>query len=121
MFESSSDWPTREWIERAVINQHDGLKRKSCAARSKAMLAGCGSGHKSNLPSLSYMPTYRSHGSRVQRIRRQTINGFSTGTTVGAAVAATTSGGSKSRTRSARGGYDNDEVYKLIIRAGYYF
>ena len=26
MLESSSDWPTREWIERAVINQYERLE-----------------------------------------------------------------------------------------------
>ena len=28
MFESSSDWSTREWIKRATINQIDWLKLK---------------------------------------------------------------------------------------------
>ena len=35
--ESSSDWPTREWIERAVINRYEWLE--SSAAGSRAMLS----------------------------------------------------------------------------------
>ena len=38
MLESSSDWPTREWIERAVINQYERLESKKSAAGSRAML-----------------------------------------------------------------------------------
>ena len=38
MLESSSGWPTREWIERAVINQYERLESEKSAARSRAML-----------------------------------------------------------------------------------
>ena len=34
MLKSSSDWPTREWIEGAVINQYERLKIEKSAAWS---------------------------------------------------------------------------------------
>ena len=46
MLESSSDWPTREWIERAVINQYERLENKKSAAGSRAMLST--RGHRRN-------------------------------------------------------------------------
>ena len=42
MLESSSDWPTREWIERAVINQYERLECEKSAAGSRAMLSARG-------------------------------------------------------------------------------
>ena len=39
MLESSSDWPTRESIERAVINQYERLECEKSAAGSRAMLS----------------------------------------------------------------------------------
>ena len=42
MLESSSDWPTREWIERAAINQCDQLECEKSAAGSRAMLSARG-------------------------------------------------------------------------------
>ena len=46
MRESSSDWPTREWIERAVINQYERLEREKSAAGSRAILST--RGHRRN-------------------------------------------------------------------------
>ena len=46
MLENSSDWPTREWIERAVINQYGRLESEKSAAGSRAMLAA--RGHRRN-------------------------------------------------------------------------
>ena len=46
MLESSSDWPTREWIERAVINQYKRLESEKSAAGSRAMLSP--RGHRRN-------------------------------------------------------------------------
>ena len=46
MLESSSDWPTREWIERAVINQYERLEIEKSAARSRAILSA--RGHRRN-------------------------------------------------------------------------
>ena len=46
MLESSSDWPTREWIERAVINQYERLENEKSAAGSIAMLST--RGHRRN-------------------------------------------------------------------------
>ena len=46
MLESSSDWPTREWIERAVVNQYERLEREKFSARSRAMLSS--RGHRRN-------------------------------------------------------------------------
>ena len=46
ILESSSDWPTREWIERAVINQYERLEREKFAAGSRAMLSA--RGHRRN-------------------------------------------------------------------------
>ena len=42
MLESSSDWPTREWIERAVINQYERLESEISVAGSRAMLSARG-------------------------------------------------------------------------------
>ena len=39
MLESSSDWPTREWIARAVINQYERLESEKSAAGSRATLS----------------------------------------------------------------------------------
>ena len=41
MIKSSSDWPTREWIERAVINQYERLESEKSAAGGRAMLSAC--------------------------------------------------------------------------------
>ena len=38
MLESSSDWPTREWIKRAAINQYERLECEKSTAGSRAML-----------------------------------------------------------------------------------
>ena len=46
MLESSSDWPTREWIELAVINQYRRLESEKSAAGSRAMLFA--RGHRLN-------------------------------------------------------------------------
>ena len=46
MLESSSDWPTREWIDRAVINPYERLECKNSAAESRVMLSA--RGHHSN-------------------------------------------------------------------------
>ena len=42
MLESSSDWPTREWIERAVVSQYERLESEKFAAGSRAMLSAHG-------------------------------------------------------------------------------
>ena len=44
--ESSSDWPTRKWIERAVINHYECLESEKSAAGSRAMLSA--RGHRRN-------------------------------------------------------------------------
>ena len=46
MLESSSDWPTREWIDRAAINQNEWLECEKTAAGSRAMLSA--RGHRRN-------------------------------------------------------------------------
>ena len=46
ILKSSSDWPTREWIERAVINQYEWLECEKYAARSRAVLSA--HGHRRN-------------------------------------------------------------------------
>ena len=46
MLESSSDWPTREWIERAVISQSERPKYEKSAAGSRALLSA--RGHRRN-------------------------------------------------------------------------
>ena len=50
MLESSSNWPTREWVERAVINQYKWLESKKSAARSRAMWSARGHRHNDNSP-----------------------------------------------------------------------
>ena len=49
MLESSSDWPTREWIERTVINQYERLESGKYAAGSRAMLSARGH-HRNDIP-----------------------------------------------------------------------
>ena len=49
MLESSSNWPTREWIERAVINQYERLESEQSAAGSRAMLSAHGH-HRNDTP-----------------------------------------------------------------------
>ena len=39
MLKSSSDWPTREWIERAVVDQYERLESEKSAAGAKVMIA----------------------------------------------------------------------------------
>ena len=56
MLESSSDWPTREWIERAVINQYERLESEKSAAGSRAMLSARGHRRNDNPPHL--MPPF---------------------------------------------------------------
>ena len=46
MLENSSDWPTRELIERAVINQYERLKNEKSSAGRRAMLSA--RGHRRN-------------------------------------------------------------------------
>ena len=46
VLESSSNWPTREWIDRAVINQYNRLECGKSAAGSRAMLSA--HGHRRN-------------------------------------------------------------------------
>ena len=50
MLESSSDWPSREWIERAVMSQYDRLRAEESAAGSKAMFAARSNARKSKAP-----------------------------------------------------------------------
>ncbi|CAN0326139.1 unnamed protein product [Ascophyllum nodosum] len=50
MLESSSDWPTREWIERAVINQYERPKCEKSAAGSRVMLSARGYRRNDKLP-----------------------------------------------------------------------
>ena len=46
MLESSSDWPTRKWIERAVINQYRRLECEKSVVGSRAILSA--RGHRRN-------------------------------------------------------------------------
>ena len=46
MLESLSDWPTLEWIERAVANQYERLECEKSAAGSRVMLSA--RGHRRN-------------------------------------------------------------------------
>ena len=50
MLERSSDWPTWEWIERAVMNQYERLEYKKSAAGNRAMLSARGHRHNDKLP-----------------------------------------------------------------------
>ena len=50
MLENSSDCPTREWIERAVINQYEQLESEKSAAGSRAMLSARGHRHNDTPP-----------------------------------------------------------------------
>ena len=51
MLESSLNWPTREWIERAVMNQYERLESEKSAAGSRAMLSTRGHRRK-NKPTI---------------------------------------------------------------------
>ena len=46
MLKSSSGWPTREWIKRALINQYERLECEESATGSRAMLSA--RGHRRN-------------------------------------------------------------------------
>ena len=46
MLESSSNWPTWEWVERAAINQYEWMECEKSAAGSRAMLSA--RGHRRN-------------------------------------------------------------------------
>ena len=46
ILESSLDWSTQEWFERAVINQYERLECEKSAAGSRAMLST--RGHRRN-------------------------------------------------------------------------
>ena len=46
MLESLSNWPTREWIERAMINQYERLESEKSSAGSRAMVSA--RGHRRN-------------------------------------------------------------------------
>ena len=50
MLESSSDWPTLEWIKRAVINQYERLECEKSAAGSRVMLSTRGHRRNDNPP-----------------------------------------------------------------------
>ena len=50
MLESFSDWPSQEWIERAVMNQYDRLQAEESAAGSKAMFVARNNARKSKPP-----------------------------------------------------------------------
>ena len=50
MLESSSDWPTREWIERAVKKQYERLESEKSAVGSRAMLSARGHRHNDTPP-----------------------------------------------------------------------
>ena len=50
MLESSSDWPMREWIERAVINQYERLESEKSSAGSRAMLSARDHSHNDTPP-----------------------------------------------------------------------
>ena len=52
MLKSSSDWPTRKWIERAVINHYERLECEKVAAGSRAMLSARGHRRNNNPPVL---------------------------------------------------------------------
>ena len=51
VLESSSDWSTREWIERAVINQYERLECDKSASGNRAMLFARGHRRNDNPPS----------------------------------------------------------------------
>ena len=46
LLESSSDWPTRKWTERTVIDQYERLESEKSATGSRAMLSA--RGHRRN-------------------------------------------------------------------------
>ena len=65
MLESSSERPTREWIERAVINQYERLKNNNSAAGSRAMSSA--RGHPRNdIPPIRCLLCSRTRHSALQ-------------------------------------------------------
>ena len=67
ILESSSDWPTREWIERAVINQYERLESEKSAAGSRAMLSA--RGHRRNDKPPIRCPLYSRTGHSALKCR----------------------------------------------------
>ncbi|CAN0417175.1 unnamed protein product, partial [Ascophyllum nodosum] len=67
MIENSSDWPTREWIEHAAINQYERLESEKSAAGSRAMLFA--RGHRRNDTSPIRCPLYSRTGHSALKCR----------------------------------------------------
>ena len=61
MLASSSDWPTREWIEHAMINQDERLESEKSSAGSRAMLSARGHRRKDNPPTRCPLCSRRGH------------------------------------------------------------
>ena len=59
MLESSSDWPTREWIKRAVINQQ--LECEKSAAGSRTVLYARGHRRNDNPPIRCPLSSHTGH------------------------------------------------------------
>ena len=119
MLESSSDWPTREWIERAVINQYDRLKSEQSAAGNHAMLAGRGNGHDSK-PSPPRCPLCSRTGHTAKGCREYVVtkrdhkpNGHQGGNSK--------NGGNKHNKRRGEKGKSQHKDGSKLIRAGCYF
>ena len=119
MLESSSDWPTREWIERAVINQYDRLKSEQSAAGNHAMLAGRGNGHDSK-PSPPRCPLCSRTGHTAKGCREYVVtkrdhkpNGHQGDNSK--------NGGNKHNKRRGEKGKSQHKDGSKLIRAGCYF
>ena len=67
MLESSSDWPTREWIERVVINQYQGLESEESATGSRVMLSARGHHRNDTRPSQSSLCSHAGHSALKRR------------------------------------------------------
>ena len=74
MLESSSDWPTREWIERAVITQYERLESEKSAAGSRAMFSA--RGHRRNDTPPTRCPLCSRTGHSALKCRKFQITRF---------------------------------------------
>ena len=102
MLESSSDWPTRDWIERAVINQFERLESEKSAAGSMAMFAGRGNGHGSNPPSRCQICSRTGHTAQGCKEFRDLKKGQKTSNGNGGDNGDRRGGNSKSKHRKAK-------------------
>ena len=111
MLESSSDWPARGWIERAVISQFERLESEKSAAGSMAMFAGRRNGHGSNPPPRCQICSRTGHTAQGCKEFRDLKKGQKTSDGNGGNNGDRCGGNSKSKHRKAKAHNHVDDEY----------